>query len=259
MARLSRVSSKKRVKQDATKSKFMSRMATRGITTNFKGREENMLLGDLFIVVGEDGNITDLTGNYSLDICRVQVGMSTTKKYANGSLEFNGLDNNINVKDNDNVELGIEDFSLDWWECPKPLPVPNIHFMPSLQFVMFKNSIDRKDPIIIQNDGESKHIFLSSDGDHWDIADHKYMGPATKDEWVHWALIRCNNNFYTFRNGKIKNIWQSDKVINNSDRYITIGSGPRGGYFYGHLNKIRFTRGHALWTEEFDIEEDLFY
>jgi hypothetical protein len=85
------------------------------------------------------------------------------------------------------------------------------------------------------------------------------MGPATKDEWTHWALIRCNNNFYTFRNGKVKNIWQSDKVINNSDRYITIGSGPRGGYFYGHLNKIRFTRGHALWTEEFDIEEDLFY
>jgi len=259
MSKLSVVLSDKHKKQSgSSKSNFMSRMATRKIIKKIE-MEKDMLLGDLCVTATNDGHIVDLNNNYTLDICRAKVGITTTKKHSTGSIEFNGLDSNINVKDADNVTLGIEDFSLDWWEYPKTLPKPNIHYIPELQYVMFKNSMDRKHPIIFQNEGITKRLFLSSDGDHWDISDGKYVGNADKDEWSHWALIRCNNNFYTFRNGKIMNIWKSDKVINNSDEYLTLGSGPRGGYFYGHMNKIRFTKGQALWTEEFNIEEDLFY
>jgi hypothetical protein len=256
MARLSRVSSGKRKRQDAAKSKLMSRMASRSI---IKKEEDEMLLGNLFISVNDTGEIEDLNKNYNINACRVNISKAAQIKYNTGSIEFNGVDSNLNVKDNDKVAVGIEDFSLDWWECARPLPKPNYDFMPALQCVMYKNSIDRKKPLIIQNDDINKYIFLSSDGDHWDIADMKYMGEATKDEWVHWALIRCNNNFYTFRNGEVKNIWKSSEIINPSEEYFTIGSGPKGGYFYGHMNKIRFTKGQALWTEEFDVQEDLFY
>lgn len=259
MSKLSTTLSNRYKTQNApSKSNFMSRIATRKIIKKTE-MEKDMLLGDLCITVTSSGHIVDLNNNYTLDICRVKVGEAVIKKYNTGSIEFNGLDTNINIKDNDNVELGIEDFSLDWWEFPKTLPKPNIYSISDMQYIMFKNSIDRKHPIIIQNEGTAKRLFLSSDGDHWDISDGKYLGDANKDEWIHWALIRCNNNFYTFRNGKIMNIWKSDKVINNSDEYLTLGSGPRGGYFYGHMNKIRFTKGQALWTEEFSIEEDLFY
>ncbi len=258
MSKLSRVFSDKRKKQDNSKSTLMSSMANRKIYKKIE-EEECMLLGNLFISVTEQGDIIDVNKNYNIDVCRVKVSKTDQLKYKTGSMEFNGVDTNLNVKDVDYIELGIEDFSLDWWECPKTLPTPNIKMIPTLQCVMYKNSTDRKHPIILQNDGNTKKLFLSSDGDHWDIADGKYMGEALKNEWAHWAIIRCNNNFYTFMNGKVKNIWKSDKVINNSPEYFTIGSGPRGGYFYGHMNKFRFTKGQALWTEEFNVEEDLFY
>lgn len=257
MSKLSSVFSNKRKKNSTAKSTLMSRMATRKV--NKKIEEKDMLLGDLFITIDSNGAIADLNSNYNVEVCRLKVGTSALKKYKTGSIEFNGKDSNLNVKDTEGVSIGIEDFSLDWWECPKPLPVPNINFMPGLQFVMYRNAIGRKQPLLIQNDGENKYISLSSDGDHWDISDRKYMGDAIKDEWAHWALIRCNDNFYTFRNGIVKNIWKSDKAINHSEQYLTVGSGPRGGYFYGHMNKIRFTKGQALWIEEFDINDDLFY
>lgn len=259
MSKLSRVFNDKRKNGNKLRSLLMSRMANRKITKKFKNEDKYMLLGNLFISVNDNEEVTDVLGNYDLDICRIKVSKAESVKYDTGSIEFNGLDSNINVKDTNIVELGIEDFSLDWWECPKPLPVPNINSIPELQCVLYKNSIDRKHPIILQNDGITKRLFLTSDGDHWDISDGKYMGDAIKNEWVHWAIIRCNNNFYTFRNGKVKNIWSSTKVINNSPEYFTIGSGPRGSYFYGHINKFRFTKGQALWTEEFDVQNDLFY
>lgn len=255
MSKLSRVFSNKRKKKDHTsKSALMERMATRRV---IKKSEENMLLGDLFITT-EEGEIKDISGNYDVQVCRATVSSEIKNIGTTNSIALNGKNSNINVKDCDKITLGIEDFTLDWWEYKLELPQPNYEEIPEVQYSMYKNTIDKKQPIKVKNTSH-KSIYLSSDGDHWDIADDKYMGEIINNEWVHWAIVRCNNNFYTFKNGTLKNIWISDKAINNSDEFFTFGSGPKGNYFYGFMNNIRFTKCQALWTEEFNPNEELFY
>lgn len=251
MSRLSRMFSDKR--REYRVDKVMSRVASHRITNTCT---DDMLLGNLFVAVSDNG-VIDLSGNYSINTQSVTVDTVTVIKRHTESIAFNGTDSSININSQGKMEFGVDDFSLDWWECPKA--ASSLNLRSSLQCVMHKNSVDNKNLIVLQNDGVVKQLFLSSDGDSWDIANGKYMGHAPKNRWVHWALIRCNNNFYVFRNGRINNMWVSDKVVNISDKYFTIGCGPGGDHFYGYMNKIRLTKGQALWIEEFNVEEDLFY
>jgi hypothetical protein len=253
MYKLSSILSKEMVKTNNSPPSFLSTIATRRIV---KQSEDYMLLGDLFVST-KDNSIADIASNYDINVIRVFAASDIKRDSFENSLFFNGVDASINIKNK--VELSIEDFTIDWWECPKALPKSNIDFIPDVQYTMYKNSSDIKRPFKIINDGVKKHICISSEGAMWDIAKDKYMGKALKDRWTHWAIVRCNNIFYTFRNGVLKNMWESDKSINAIDTNFTIGSGPKKDNFYGYMNKVRFTKGQALWTEEFNVKDDLFY
>ena len=252
MSKLSSILSRKMVSKNNITSSFLSSLATRQIV---KKSEDYMLLGDLFVST-KDSSIKDIASNYDINVIKV-FATSNSKNSFEKSLFFNGIDASINIENK--VELNIDDFTIDWWEYPKTLSKSNADFIPHTQYTMYKNSSDTKQPFKIMNDGIKKHICISSAGIEWDIADGKYMGPALKDRWTHWAIVRCNDNFYTFRNGDLQNIWGSDKSITTPGTAFTIGSGPKKDYFYGYMNNVRFTKGQALWTEDFNVKEDLFY
>lgn len=255
MSKLTKVLSDKRKKTNSTqKSTLIDRLATRHV---IKKDPDSMLFGDLFIRVGDEG-IEDFTGKHEIINARTQIADELKDRDKSAVLKFDGLSSNINIPDDGTFIIGIDDFTIDWWEYKLAIPKPNYEDIDSTQYSLYKNSIDKKQPIKIRNT-KYKSIYLSSDGDHWDIADDKYMGDVDEGKWVHWAVCRSNTNFYTFKNGEIKNIWSSDKGVNISQGLLTIGSGPSGNYFYGFINKFRFTKGQALWTEEFDPEYDLFY
>jgi len=253
MSKLSSILSKEMVKINNSPPSFLSNIANRRVV---KQSEDYMLLGDLFVST-KDNSIADIASNYDINVIRVFAASDIKKSSFENSLFFNGVDASINIKNK--VELDIEDFTIDWWEYPKALPKSNTDFIPNIQYTMYKNSSDIKQPFKIINNGVKKHICISSEGAIWDIADDKYMGKALKDRWTHWAIVRCNNTFYTFRNGILKNMWESDKSITAPDTNFTIGSGPKKDNFYGYMNKVRFTKGQALWTEEFNVKDDLFY
>ena len=254
MAKLSRTLSDKRSKTNSKdKSLFISRLSSRKEKLH---ATDNSILGNVFITCKEK-QIVDLTGNHELLISRAKT--SNIIKYAgNDSIYFNGIDNNINIINSMHLNLGLDDFTIDWWEYKLSIPKPNPDEISTKQFSFYKNSIDKKQPIVIRTT-EYKSLFLSSDGDHWDIADEKFMGTIEENQWIHWAIVRSNENLYTFENGVLKNIWISNKPINNSDSYFTIGSGPAGNNFYGYINNFRIVKEQALWTDEFNIKKDLFY
>lgn len=255
MSKLSRVFSDKRKKLDTQeKSTLISRMSSR---REYKKVPEHMLLGDLFIRC-EDNCIIDSTKNHEIVVARATVSEEIKGITYDKSISFNGTDGNINVVNSNFLNFGLEDFTIDWWEYKLSIPKPNPKEINELQFSFYKNSIDRKQPIVVKNVNH-KSISISSDGDHWDIADEKYMGTIIENKWTHWVIARSNNNFYTFKNGVLKNIWISDKAINMSDGFLTLGSSPAGNNFYGFITNFRTIKGTALWVEEFDIKKDLFY
>jgi hypothetical protein len=223
-----------------------------------KINENKHLLGDLFITV-EGEEIIDLTNNHIPIPGRLKTNSQIRHMESTGSLAFDGRDTNLNVEDNGDFNFGIDDFSIDWWEYQLSDPGGWELELSNIQFSMYKNSIDKKQPFEIFNNVH-KAISISSNGDNWDISDSKYMGTVEENVWIHWAVTRANNNFYTFKNGVIKNIWESVEPINNSEGYLTFGSSPKGNNFYGYMDKLRVIKSTPLWIDEFKpTKDDLFY
>ncbi len=257
MAKLSRVLSDKLNKSDLSeKSTLINRLASRKISNKIS---DDILLGNLFIKCTDD-QIIDLTDNHSITVSRTKLSTKMRSPDNSKCMKFNGKDTNINVLEDGTFNLGLNDFTIDWWEYKLPLPENNWKLeLPEIQFSFYKNSSDKKQPYKIKN-SDHKSIYFSSDGDHWDIADDKYMGTVPKERWVHWAITRSNDNFYTFKHGILKNVWVSSLPVNNSDELLTIGSGPKGNNFYGYITNFRFVKGQALWIDEFKpINDELFY
>ncbi len=252
MARLSRISGRK---ANNTKSALRSRMVSRPMLNEV---EDTTLLGHLFVTVDKT-DIIDATGNHQPIISRTKMTDKNRALFGLGCVEFDGKDSNLNFTDDGDFNFGVEDFSIDWWEYKKSDPNDYKLELSPIQYSLYKNSVDRKDPINIFSN-PNKVVSITSNGDNWDIADEKFIGSIEEDVWIHWALTRANNNFYTFKNGQIKNIWISELPVNSSNGFFTIGSSPKGNNFYGYMDKIRVVKGTALWTDEFlPNKEDLFY
>lgn len=255
MAKLSNVFSDKRKKVDSQeKSSFMGRMSSRKPQ---RKTQDSMLTGALFIRCDDD-EIVDLNNNHNILVSRAKVSDNIKSIHSTKSISFDGIDTNINISNSKFLNLGLNDFTIDWWEYKLTLPKPNPDEINYTQYSFYKNSIDKKQPFAIKNT-DHKSIYISSDGDHWDIADDKYMGTIIENKWTHWVIARSNNNFYTFKNGVLKNIWISDKPINYSDGFLTIGSGPSGNNFYGYITNFRVVKGQTLWVEDFNLRKDLYY
>ncbi|RLD66080.1 MAG: hypothetical protein DRI84_05525, partial [Bacteroidetes bacterium] len=229
MARLSQVRNTKRKKN------YLVEKAT-----------DELLLGDMFIKC-VNSHLIDITKNHTIIVSNTRVSKDITGPDNSECAEFDGKTTNINIEENGTFNLGLNDFTIDWWEYKFSLPNPNHANIPTTQYSFYKNSPDKNKPFIIKN-SDHKSIYLSSNGKDWDIADDKYMGRISENLWTHWAITRSNNNFYTFKHGIPKNRWTSKLVLNSSDGFLTVGSGLTTNHFYGCITNYRFVKGQALWV-----------
>jgi len=219
---------------------------------------DTTLLGDLFISVYND-SVIDVTNNNKIITNDILITSAIKNIRNNNSIYFNGLGANISIDNANLFKFGIDDFSMDWWEYKLIPPLNIIKNINSIQCsICKKTESSNKHPILVQND-IGQCLYMSSDGKDYDIAYKRYMGDIMYNKWTHWAIVRCNGVFYTFRDGIIKNIWASDKSIDSSERVFTIGTNTEGNNFYGCMNNIRIVRHQALWTEKFSINEELYY
>jgi len=258
MARLSRVY---RTSSKSTSDKKHSTLSRS--RTNYKDsrvfNKDSTLLGDLFITV-IDNEIVDVTNNNSLIISRVIPTTDIKDISKEDSIYFNGIDTNISIDNDGLFNFGVEDFTIDWWEYKLiPPETYKLKQISTIQSSICKNTNFSKYPLLIRNTA-GQCIYLSSNGEKYDIALEKHIGDIEFNMWTHWAVVRCNNNFYTYRNGIVKNIWLSSDPIDSTDGLLTIGADAHGNNFYGCMSNIRIAKGQALWTEEFSPNsEELFY
>lgn len=233
---------RRRVNQQRTSRKLS------GLSTNEIIDPDNTLLGNLFISSDEEG-IKDITNNYQLNTQNVTISEDPHGVYNDPCFSFSNTSHIEIIKFA--PHLGIEDFTIDWWEY-----IPKDDHQNTKTIFSLSNS--KTPPLLITNDKYNKNIFITSTGHSWDI-ENKFIGEIVYDRWCHWAVARCNKNFYTYRDGELTNLWVSELPLDNANSNFIIGSKREKG-FKGYICNFRLTLDAILWTEEFKTtRSELFY
>lgn len=177
--------------------------------------------------------------NYSIPITNSGVIISEEQsKFGSKSMYFNGqaylkLDELIPVNG---------DFTVDWWE-----------YCTGNSATRFAQSINGGcGGICAGGSTNINSLYISSTGSSWNIASGTVMFSTTLNSWVHWALIRNESTWTTYRNGaQFAQITGNETVFTNKNGLV-IGSFlyDSNHYFVGYIDEFRIS-SIARWTEDF--------
>ena len=71
--------------------------------------------------------------------------------------------------------------------------------------------------------GGNQVQYMSSNLSAWDVANARSMGAQTLNTWVHYAIVRSDNTFYTFRNGTQIDTWTSTLALARDFNLLALG------------------------------------
>ena len=195
--------------------------------------DENTLL----LLHGEDLTDSSIYGN---TVTNNGVTVSTAQsKFGGKSLYFNGSSSKL-IVNSDLFNFGSGDFTVDWWEY--------ITATPATRFTISYNN--GWGGICAGGSGNTNKLYISSINP-WDMFQSDAFS-TTLNTWVHWAVVRSGNNFYTFRNGvKYWSGTGSGSVFWNGAGFV-VGAFPYDSshYFGGYIDEFRVSNV-ARWTEAF--------
>ena len=195
-----------------------------------------------------DDGVTDVSGN---DVALVSQGVTTSdaqSKFGGKSGYFNGstawIDFTVKSVFNPNA-----DWTIDWWEYVETM----------VQAACIYNQTngtynnDRGILLGYQSSSNNEYTYLTDDASGWTIADSKTMGALTTGQWVHRAVVRSGNTYYTFRDGVQQATWTSTKSILSTATLGTIGRYANGiKYYKGYIDEFRIS-DVARWTSSFTV------
>ena len=162
--------------------------------------------------------------------------------------QFDGSDDQLNIPDSTDWDLGNGDFTLETWiKSTQPtnsyktaLGQWTTHTSPDYGWAIRYSSIDI---------GNGWSFFYSTTGSNYittlgsDIGDGK---------WHHIAVTRTGGNLRTFTDGVLNTTRSTTDTFNNSGTTMKIGGqGSSGNYFNGQLSNVRLVKGTALYTSSF--------
>ena len=146
----------------------------------------------------------------------------------------------------EDFEFYDQPFTIDWWEYRNDTTDARC-------------SIARDtsgDPYIAYmlgwSSGGNQYAYFSVNGTAWD--GNLYMGPTTANQYVHFAVVRSGNTFYTFRNGVVQATGTLAGALRISTGDFSIGYHNSAGtlyYFNGAIDEVRVSKGIARWTANF--------
>lgn len=142
------------------------------------------------------------------------------------------------------------DFTIEWWEARSD---PTNGTYPA--FTRDNSAIIYQSFLIGWNEAGIGKFYWSLDGSTWGAGAPLVMG-ALSGSWTHFAIVRKDNTFYSFRNG----IQQDSRVVAagtslvpaTGNQYLAIGFWNYGpGYKYnGYMDEIRIDKV-ARYTSNF--------
>ena len=208
---------------------------------------EVFTLKTLCLLHFNDG-ITDETGNTTWTNSGGATISSTQSKFGGNSLYLNGS-SYLSASNSSMFNFGTKNFTIDWWEY-----VGNSASLGNLVFAIQTSATDgssyHAEMSLAWNQSGTRNVFISSSGGDWEIASIVSMGRMTYGQWVHRALVRSGNTFYTFENGVLVSTFASSSAIYYNSAYLLMIGARNNRYFNGYIDEFRIS-SIARWTENF--------
>jgi hypothetical protein len=164
----------------------------------------------------------------------------------NGSLALDGFGDYVSIPNHVSWDFSSGNFTIDLW-------------------VLFRDLRDGQDIIGQREDGD-KQWRLRKETDETLVFYWMYNGVRQvslvsapivwqKGEWYHVALVRNNEQFMLFLNGKsVAEATYEGELLKPNDR-LKIGSFGTGvsatSFLKGNIDELRISKGVARWTEDF--------
>ncbi|MEI6297038.1 MAG: LamG-like jellyroll fold domain-containing protein, partial [bacterium] len=194
--------------------------------------------GSTFVDSSGTNKIVTAVGNTTQSV--------TQSKFGGKSAYFDGAGDYLSVADSEDFDFGSGDFTIDWWEYRTSATAGKA----SIQRL---NTAAGVNPFLAgYSDGTNLYFYASSNGSSWDVASAKSMGPVSLNQWVHLAVVRSGNNFYTFKNGVQQGTPLSSSLsLQNVAGPLETGRYYGSYYLDGYIDDMRIAKGVARWTNDF--------
>lgn len=197
-----------------------------------------------------DGNFTDKSGNVaSANIVNTNVTVnSSSMKFGSGSGSFNGTNSFISIQ-SQYLPAVSGDWTVDWWEYRTSVVVNSCILNATAD-----GALNNDRGILIGYAANSSNLsfYATDNGSGWNIASGLSMGTVQLNQWVHRAVVKSGNNYYTFQNGVLQAQTSSTRVP-LTPKVTNIGSYAGGLKFYnGLIDEFRIS-DIARWTSNFTV------
>ena len=164
------------------------------------------------------------------------------------SVEFDGSDDQLNIPDSTDWDLGNGDFTLETWI--KSTQTTSGYFTALGQWTTH-TSPDYGWAIryASQDIGTGWSFFYSTTGSNYITT----MGSDISDgQWHHIAITRTGGKLRTFTDGILNTTRSTTDTFTTSGTTMKIGGqDTSGNYFDGQLSNVRLVKGTALYTSSF--------
>lgn len=165
-------------------------------------------------------------------------------KYGTGSMSFNGTTSYLTSPNNNALDFGSGDFTLEGWVY--------LSANQSSKIIVSIGTLDGATRSVGFWIGGTQKLegYFSADGSTW--LSYK-IGTTTvvSGQWNHVAFVRSGTTFYLFLNGVSEGAQTGTPTTASSGKALLVG-GQSGNYFLnGYIDDLRITKGYARYTANF--------
>jgi hypothetical protein len=195
----------------------------------------------------QDAGIYDLSGINNLDtVGNAQID-TAVKKYGTGSLEFDGSGDYLKILQNDDLELGSGDYTIECWV--------NISAAASVGGIFSKGL-----PSTLNTSTWSLEFNTTNNYVSWYVqaASTTYIITGSQNiktsNWIHIAVTRSGNDTKLFVNGVQDGSTYTGgyTIATGGDLYLGTGFyAPTTRTITGFIDDLRITKGIARYTSSF--------
>jgi hypothetical protein len=193
-------------------------------------------------------DLNDITGKIWTPNGKANIS-SSNFKFGNGSLYLGGQC--ITTPTCNDFNFGTGDFTIDFW-----FYFTNIGSYFST--ILCKSDSASYAPFRYElNNNATFVIYMSSSGSGWE---YNIESPTSlnNNRWYHFAQSRKDGIVYSFINGKLFNTKSFPNSLYCNSNNVCIGRlgdyvSAGVSYFYGYIDEVRFSKGIARWTSDFDL------
>ena len=168
-----------------------------------------------------------------------------------GSGYFDGSGDWLSLADSEAFNFGNGDFTIEMWTYLTGTSTANAYRMTGqCSSAVFDSDLSFS---MLKEDTTDKYLsYVRSGSTNYETRSSQ---SATRNAWVHIALVRSGGNLNQYINGQLdgQSTALSTNTINNSTKQLSIGRQGElaAGYYEGNIANYRIVKGTAVYTGNF--------